>query len=158
MGEVCNAARAPAGKPASYLENEPKADDEPSRKSRRNEVEDEDSDPISREEHKVGPEDSGNGSRCANHGLKEYSSIAAEGGYPGGGGLGKGADGASDKVENKVAQVTEPAFHVVPKDRQEEHVARDMPKAPMHKHGREDCEVDGQDGSAEAWNDLNRTR
>jgi len=42
---------------------------------------------------------------------------------------------ATKNVENKVANMPQPIFYVIPKDIEEPHIPKDMKKTPMEKHG-----------------------
>ena len=58
--------------------------------------------------------------------------------------ISEGGDDAAEQVEEQVVPLTDAVFHALTKNVQEGHVAKDVTKRTMQKHGREN----GADGPA----------
>jgi hypothetical protein len=52
--------------------------------------------------------------------------------------VGQSSDDATDKVESKIARVSDRALDVVPEDPEIEHVAAQVHPSPMEEHRREE--------------------
>jgi hypothetical protein len=49
--------------------------------------------------------------------------------------MGDGSEQATDDVEKQVLEMAQPVFNIVTEDEEKEHIAQDVKKTPMHKHG-----------------------
>src|SRR5258705_2667004 len=107
-------------------------------------------------EHEVAAQNSRNRSRGAETWHQHTAWIAGE--SSGCKHMSQGSKHAAQKIESQVTEVPQTIFDVVTKDPKEEHVARNVCDAAMHKHRGKKRYVYGRPGSTEARHQQSLSR